>query len=67
MVYAALPGPNFHRRLQQLLNKAPAETIKAWRRGHRRAPQWARDRLYEACAAIRNAANNAMDIEASKK
>lgn len=65
MARAALPGPAFLKRLQALLGTR-AGTIKAWRRGDRKPPQWALDTLYEACSRIRNTANSAMELEQAR-
>jgi hypothetical protein len=59
---AALPGPQFSRRLMNLLdNSVPLNTLQAWRRGRRPAAQWALDRLIAACTLSNRATSAALE------
>lgn len=62
LAQCALVGPEFNRRLLALFNDAVGfETLRSWRRGFRKAPDWAIEVVEAECRRVRDECQRALD------
>jgi hypothetical protein len=62
LAQAGLVGPDFLYRLSGLFDrKVGFETLRSWRRGFRKAPDWAIEIVEAECRRVRDACQRALD------